>query len=189
MEFNAAETLRESDDRAAQINAGGKLVPIATAIIAVFAAIATVVANHDSVIGLKSRTQAGITQIKAADQYSNYEAKRVKAEVNEALMQAGLVTNPASLQALRARITSENSDAQKVLTTAHAQELESERELSEAERSMRAYEFHEIAAALFEVAIIMVSITALLRRSNMLLVVGCGATLMGLGFFIRGLLP
>jgi hypothetical protein len=186
-EFNAAQTLREVDQRAAQLEAGGKFVPVATAVIAVFAALATLFSNHSSVLGLQARTQAGITQTKASDQYNYYESKRIKAEVNQALMQAGLITNPAARKSLQGRINDENAAAAGILRNAQAQEAQSEAELVQAQRKMASYESHEVAATLFEVSIVLVSITALMTRSRALLYVAACTTTVGLGFFISGL--
>jgi hypothetical protein len=187
-EFNAAHVMREVDERTEQLERGGKLVPVATAIIAVLAALATLFSNHSSVLGLQSRTQAGITQTKASDQYNYYESKRIKAEVNQALMQAGLVKDPVALKALEQRIAKENNEAASILTQAQAQEAQSETELGQAERKMASYESHEIAATLFEVSIVLVSITALMTRSRALLYIAGLFTLIGLGFFANGLI-
>jgi hypothetical protein len=187
-EFNAAHVLREVDERVEQLESGGKFVPLATAIIAVLAALATLFSNHSSVLGLQSRTQAGITQTKASDQYNYYESKRIKAEMNQALMQAGLVRDGAALKALRARTAKVNADATVILKKAQAEEAQSESELTQAERKMASYESHEVAATLFEVSIVLVSITALMVRLRVLLYIAGGFTIMGIGFFINGLL-
>lgn len=187
MEFNAAQQLREVRDRAAQIAAGERVVPVATAIMAVLAALATLFSNHSSVTGLQARTQAGITQTKASDQYNYYESKRIKAEISQALLEAGLITAPAAKTGLQSRILKQNTDAAGVLEKAQAEETQSEEELVSAERSMRSYEAHEVAATLFEVSIVLVSITALTHRFKGMLAVAGLATLTGLGFFITGL--
>lgn len=187
-EFNAARTLREVEERNAQLESGSKVVPVATAIIAVLAALAMLFSNHSSVLGLQHRTQAGIMQTKAADSYSYYESKRIKAEVNQALLQAGLITNAQARTAMRSRIDGETAQAAGILKKAQAQEVESESELEQAEAHMRAYEMHEVAATLFEVAIVLVSIMALSRRTLGITVVAGLATLTGLGFFIAGFL-
>ena len=187
-EFNAARTLREVDERREQFDSGAnKRVPIITAIIAVFAALATLFSNHDSIKGLQTRTQAGITQIKASDQYNYYESKRIKAEVNQALLQSGLVKGSTEISAMKSRIAAETQQAAGILKLAQAEEQQSEQELEQAERSMSSYEFHEIAATLFEVSIVLVSITALMTRSRALLYVAGGASVVGLIFFITGL--
>jgi hypothetical protein len=186
-EFNAARTLRETEERREQFESANKRVPVITAIIAVFAALATLFSNHSSVTGLQTRTQAGITQIKASDQFNYYESKRIKAEVSQALLQAGLVKGNDAVAAMKSRIATQNSQADGILKLAQAEEQQSEQELASAERTMRSYESHEIAATLFEVSIVLVSITALMTRSRVLLYVAGGASVLGLAFFINGL--
>lgn len=186
--YRAAHTLREFDDRAEQIESGGKFVPVATAIIAVFAALATLFSNHSSVLGLQARSQAGITQTKASDQYNYYESKRIKAEVNQALLQAGLVKNAAASKSMEARIKNENGQAAGILKTAQAEEVQSESELRQAERKMASYEGYEISATLFEVSIVLVSITALMTRSRALLYLAAVLTAGGIVSFMFGVL-
>jgi hypothetical protein len=161
---------------------------VVTAIIAVFAALATLFSNHSSVSGLQLRTQAGITQTRASDQYNYYESKRIKAEVNQALLQAGLITSPAASSGMKSRIERENAQAAGILQKAQAEEAQSEQELERAEGSMRSYESHEVAATLFEVAIVLVSITALTQKAGSMLAVAGMAALTGLAFFIAGFL-
>lgn len=186
-EFNASREMREVGERAAQVAEGERFIPVSTAIVAVLAALATLFSNHSSVSGLQARTQAGITQTKAADQYNYYEAKRIKAEVNQALLEAGLVTNPTTRTSLQARIGKQNGDAAKILATAQAEEAQSEHEMEQAERAMGSYEAHEIAATLFEVSIVLLSITALTHKFKGLLTVAGIATAAGLAFFVAGL--
>lgn len=187
-EFNAARTLRESDERAEMVRTGGKLTPVLTSIVAVLAAVATLFSNHAATVGLQFRTQAGISQTRASDQYAYYESKRIKSEISEALVEAGIVTNAAARKSLQLRVVKQTNDASSILKKAHAQEEQSETELVKAERSMRSYESHEVAATLFEVAVVIISITALMRRTTALVVTSAGAALIGLAFFINGLL-
>ena len=186
-EFNASRQIREAEERTAQLAEGEKFIPVSTAIVAVLAALATLFSNHSSVTGLQARTQAGITQTKASDQYNYYEAKRIKAEVNQALLEAGLVNNADTRTSLQGRITKQNADAAKILQTAQAEETQSEHELDAAERAMGSYEAHEIAATLFEVSIVLLSITALTHKFKGLLAIAGIGTAAGLAFFVAGL--
>lgn len=186
-EFNASRELREAQDRTMQLTQGERFIPVSTAIVAVLAALATLFSNHSSVTGLQARTQAGITQTKASDQYNYYEAKRIKAEVSQALLEAGLINNAGARQSLQTRIAKQNSDAAKVLEAAQAEETQSEAELVSAERAMGSYEAHEIAATLFEVSIVLLSITALTHKFKGLLAIAGIATAAGLAFFVAGL--
>jgi hypothetical protein len=87
------------------------------------------------------------------------------------------------------RIVQEDAQARNVvLKKAQSEETESEAQLEKAERSMRSYENFEVSATLFEVAIVIVSITALMRGAKPLIATGIAASLIGLGFFIAGLL-
>jgi hypothetical protein len=52
-EFNASHTLTEARERLEQTERGEKFIPVLTAIIAVFAALATLFSNHSSVTVFK----------------------------------------------------------------------------------------------------------------------------------------
>lgn len=188
-EFNASHTLTEARERIEQTERGERFIPVLTAIIAVMAALATLFSNHSSVTGLQARTQAGILTTKAADQYNYYEAKRIKIEVNQAFIGTGLVSNSATLKRMQDRISKEDAQARTViLKKAQSQEADADEQLEKAERSMRSYENFEVSATLFEVSIVLVSITALMRGAKPIVIAGIGASLVGLGFFITGML-
>ncbi|MFN2450400.1 MAG: DUF4337 family protein [Candidatus Baltobacteraceae bacterium] len=185
-EFDAHHALQEAAERHDQLSEGAKLVPIAAAVIAVFAALATLFSNHSSVSGLEKRTLAGIYQTRAADSYSYYESSRIKIEVNQSLQQSGLVSSAVSRKAMSARIEKEQAKSAKALGQARSSEEQANTFLETAERSMASYEKYEVAATLFEVSIVLVSITALMRTRT-LLYIGGAATLVGIVFFLLGL--
>ncbi len=183
-DFNAHHTLHEAGERHEQASEGAKLVPIAAAVIAVFAALATLFSNHSSVSGLQKRTLAGIYQTRAADSYSYYESSRIKIEIDGALLQVAAV-KPATAAALKSRISKESQKSEKTLEQARSNEEEANKYIEDAERHMGSYERFEVSATLFEVSIVLVSITALMR-TRALMYVGCVATVIGLGFFSAG---
>ncbi|HEY9085905.1 MAG TPA: DUF4337 family protein [Candidatus Tyrphobacter sp.] len=187
-EFNTSQAMREVGERAEQVSSGAKLVPIAAALIAVLAALATLFSNHSSISGLERRTLAGIMQTRAADQYSYYESSRIKIEVNQALAQSGLVTSAAAFRSMHARILKEERKSAGTLAIARADEKASQQQLAQADTSLTSYERFEVAATLFEVSIVLVSITALMRSSSALLWLGGGVTLVGLAYFTFGLI-
>jgi hypothetical protein len=184
-EFHTHHALTEAGERNEQLSEGNKLVPISAAIIAVFAALATLFSNHSSVSGLEKRTLAGIYQTRAADGYSYYESSRIKIEVNQAIVQSGLVPSSHPRDAINARINKEQSKSAATLTDAQHNEEISHNYLDEAEKTMSSYEHFEWAATLFEVAVVLVSITAL-ARTRVLMYVGFLATAVGLVFFGMG---
>jgi len=184
-EFNAHHALREAGERHEQLSVGDKLVPISAAVIAVLAALATLFSNHSSVLGLEKRTLAGIFQTRAADSYNYYESSRIKIEVNQALLQSGVVASAGGSKTMSARIAKEQAKSQKVLADAQKNEKEADAYLHNAEQYMTSYEKFEYAATLFEVSIVMVSITALVRTRTFMYF-GAAATVIGLGFFFAG---
>jgi hypothetical protein len=187
-EFNAAHAMHDASQRYEQIASGDKLVPVSAAVIAVFAALATLFAHHSSTSALAQKNEAILYQSKAADQYNYYESKRIKVQLNQALIDAGLARNgTAGRRAMEARMKKENTQAATILKKAQALDAASVTRVDRSERFLNSYENHEVAATLFEVSIVLVSVTALMRSKVLLLVAG-GAMLVGLGFFTVGLL-
>jgi hypothetical protein len=185
-EFNAGHALDEAMERHEQISQGGILVPIAAAVIAVFAALATLLANHNSISGLAEKNEAILYQIKSADQYGYYESSRIKEHVYQAILGAGIVAVPARTQ-MQSTIGREQDKAAKILKIAQGDDVAAQDHFKDSEGYMKAYEKFEVATTLFEVSIVLVSITALMRTRAMLYV-AAGATLVGIVFFGLGFL-
>ena len=186
-EFHAGQALEEAIERHEGASRGERLIPISAAIIAVFAALATLFSNHASTGAIAQKNEAILWQSKAADSYNYYEAKRIKLEINQALLGSGLVNAAGARSRLSGVVKKEDAGSAKVLKLARRQEALSEEHSLASERSMNAYERHEIAATLFEVSVVLVSITALTRTRALLAAAGV-ATAVGLGFFVAGFL-
>ncbi len=183
-EFNAGHALDEAMERHEQIAQGGILVPIAAAVIAVFAALATLFANHNSISGLAEKNEAILYQIKSADQYGYYESSRIKSHVYQALLGSGIVAANAKTP-MQSTIAREQTKADKILKIAQEDDVSATEHFKDSEGYMKAYEKFEVATTLFEVSIVLVSITALMRTRAMLLV-AAGATSVGIVFFALG---
>lgn len=184
-EFDAAHTMDEIKERSEQVAEGRKLVPILAAIIAVLAALATLFANHSSISGLAMKNEAILDSSKATDMWNYYQAKRLKIEVNKALISAGAVSNSAGLKTMHGTITKEDRESAKVQARARALDAKSADEYERSERFMQSYEKYEVAATFFEVSVVLVSVTALMRTKVLLGVAGV-ATLVGILFFAQG---
>lgn len=186
-EFNASQALRRAQERHDQITSGDKLVPVLASVVAVLAAIATLFAHHASIRAIAQKNEAVLFQTKAADQYNYFESKRVKAQLDQGLIDSGIVpANSPGRRNMESRISLENSQSESVLAKAKELESESDSWMVLSERFMTKYENYEIAATLLEVSIVLVSMTALMRTHLFLWVAG-GATLVGLGFFFGAL--
>lgn len=184
-EFNAAHTLSEVTERGEQLERGEKLVPILAAVIAVFAALATLFANHSSISGLAMKNEAILTKSNAVDKWNYYQAKEIKLLVNQAFIDSGAVASAKSLTKMSGNVTRETQKAAGAFNDAQKLDTQSDEEYDRAERFMQSYEKFEVAATFFEVSIVLVSITALMR-TKVLMYVGCVATLVGIGFFAQG---
>lgn len=184
-EFNAAHALSEAKERSEQVVEGDKLVPILAAIIAVFAALATLFANHSSISGLATKNEAILSSTKATDTWNYYQAKRVKIEVNNALMASGAATSAAGLKKMQTTVTKEDASSNALRLKAQQLDAQSDDDYERSERFMQSYEKFEVAATLFEVSIVLVSVTALMRNKTLLYVAG-GATMIGIVFFAQG---
>jgi hypothetical protein len=184
-EFNAGHALDEAMERHDQVAQGGILVPVAAAVIAVFAALATLFANHNSIAGLAEKNAAILYQIKSADQYNYYEASRIKTHVYQALLASGLINAATAKSQMQSTVGREQMKAGKILKVAQDEDVEAKDHFENSETFMKAYEKFEVATTLFEVSIVLVSITALMRTRAML-VVALGATSVGLVFFALG---
>jgi len=86
---------------------------------------------------------------------------------------------------MQSTVAREQTKANKILKIAQEDDVSAAEHFKDSESYMKAYEKFEVATTLFEVSIVLVSITALMRTRAMLLVAG-GATLVGIVFFALG---
>ncbi len=158
------ETIEEEVEDAVKKNEkkGGMAIAISTALMAVFAAMASLLAGHHS-------DEAVIEQIKASDQWAYYQAKGIKEEILS--LSAG-----ADKDQRRAKYKSDQADIQK---EARASEAASHAHL----------EHHEIlarAVTLFQISIA-ISAIAILTKKRFLWFISLGISCFGLFFFVTGI--
>ncbi|MBC7421509.1 MAG: DUF4337 domain-containing protein [Bdellovibrio sp.] len=143
-----------------------------SAIVAVIAALASLLAGHHS-------NEAMISQIKASDSWSYYQAKGVKAAILENKMQV-----------LASLGKSHQGDQEKLDQYKQQQEEISEKSEELQKESEHHLKIHEIlarAVTLFQVAIAITAITVLTRRKRFMLV-SFGFSLIAVIFFIQALI-
>lgn len=184
-EFNATHAMKELQERTEQLAEGEKLVPILAAIIAVFAALATLFANHSSISSLAMKNEAILATSKSTDTWNYYQAKRLKLEVNRAFLISGAASSAGGRKQMQKTASKEDAESKTLLVKAQQLDAQSDDQYERSERFMQSYEKFEVAATLFEVSIVLVSITALMR-SRALLYVGGVATAAGIIFFVQG---
>jgi hypothetical protein len=139
-------------------------IAISTALMAVIAAIAGMMAGHHS-------NEALIDQIKASDQWAFYQAKSIKAEIRA--------------------LKPEAADPTKSVEKTKAEEETIRATAEEAEASSKAHLEHHVLLArsvtLFQIAIA-ISAIAILTRKRFLWLIGMAIALVGVCFFVSGLL-
>jgi len=186
-EFSAHKSMEELKERGEQLEHGDRLVPIAASIIAVLAALGTLISNHASTSALSEKNEAVLYTTKSADMYNYYEASRVKVMLNQSLISAGVATDAAARKSLQTTAAKEQKKANHILMQATDFDKEAAGHGASGERIIGKYESAEYATTLFEVAVVLVSISAL-TRTRLLLAMGGLGTAIGLIFFVRALL-
>jgi Domain of unknown function (DUF4337) len=139
-------------------------VAISTALVAVLAAIAGLLAGHHS-------NEALIDQIKASDQWAYYQAKGIKAEIKSIVINGA--ADPAAVEKYK-------KEQEAIKEKAEAHEKLSEAHLSK----------HVVLArsvTLFQVAIA-ISAIAILTRKKILWFAGLFFSLIGIVFFVMGIM-
>jgi hypothetical protein len=159
------ETIEERVEEAieAKEKKGGMAIAISTALMAVFAAMASLLAGHHA-------DEAVIEQIRASDKWAFYQAKGIKDEI------LSLSTSPDK-EARSARYKTEQAEIQ-------AQAKESE------EASHIHLEHHTVlarAVTLFQISIA-ISAIAILTKKRLLWFIGLGISCIGIYFFVTGIL-
>lgn len=143
-----------------------KIVALSTAILAAFAAIASLQAGATVNEALVLKTEATQFQSRASDQWAYYQAKGVKEAVTRAAAASYVAagkTPPPSLDSTAARYA-----AQQTQISAAAQQLEHERDERSVEADHLLHRHHGFAdaVALFQVAIALGAVTALTRSRH-----------------------
>jgi Domain of unknown function (DUF4337) len=156
IEEEVKEALNKSEKR------GSMAIAISTALMAVFAAISSLLAGHHA-------DEAVIEQIRASDQWSFYQAKGIKEEI------ISLSSSPDK-EAKSAKYKSEQSEIQK--------------EAKSSEAASHAHLEHHAtlarAVTLFQISIA-ISAIAILTRKRFLWFISLGISGIGIFFFITGI--
>jgi hypothetical protein len=160
---------------------------LSTAIIAVFAAVASLQSGANSNDAILEKNEAVLNQSKASDQWAYYQSKGVKASL--AAARAELTADSKPEISAKAGNEAERYKKEQDEIEHGARELEAKvRESNEkAERFLERHHRFALSVTLFQIAIALCAIAALTKRKA-LWFVGLAASAVGLGLFVRGLL-
>lgn len=180
-----AKSFTEAHERHQHGREGPSWVPLAAAVLAVLAAVSGYFGNLRSTQALVEKNDAIVATTHASDTWSQYQAGRIKYYISQSAIDAG--TGPgANLTRLRKNATEEKAKGAPLMQKANAFEEEALRHNERSERLIKQHETIEVGTTLFEVAIVLVSITVLVG-SRLLPVVAGAAAGLGAIFFVLGL--
>jgi Domain of unknown function (DUF4337) len=183
---HAAKSFEEAQERHEHAgHTGPRWVPIAAAVLAVLAAIASYFGNLRSTQALVAKNDAIVATAHASDTWSQYQAGRVKYYLATTALQQGM-NGGGDAKALADTAKKEDAKGPPLMEKAKAFEEESARDNERSERLLQQHETIEVGATLFEVAIVLVSITALVGSRVLPITAGVAAVL-GMAFFLFGL--
>ncbi|MDQ2857285.1 MAG: DUF4337 domain-containing protein [Candidatus Eremiobacteraeota bacterium] len=188
-DFDAHKAVHEAAEHrelAENTHSGGplhhaRLGALCAALLAVAAAIANLLANKSATAALHAKNDAILNRAEASDFYSFYESRGIKRHIYEASLATNPSLSPSVRRNLAAVVTHERTEAEPLLARARGKETETREANERSERLMHAHEVMEGGVALFEIAIALVSISALM--SSTFLLAFAGAASIG-GFFI-----
>ncbi|MEO6912818.1 MAG: DUF4337 family protein [Candidatus Baltobacteraceae bacterium] len=187
-DFSAKKSIDEAAERRRHSTTrSDRIIAILGATFAVLAALATLFAHQRSTFALAAKNEAVLAQAKASDQYNFYETTKIKYELNQSLLESKLVTDKAGRTYLEESSTKEAQATSAISRQAQQYENESARQQINSERSLHSFETLEIAVTLFEVAIVLVSISAL-TTTRALIYISVGGGTIGIVYFAIGLL-
>jgi hypothetical protein len=159
-------------------------IPIAAAALALFAASTGLLASLRVTQSNATKSDAIIDITRAADTYNEFDSRSIRQHIYEAALVS--TDDPKRAARMRKVVAHEQQAKRPLLATAREWDARSRAATARAERFLTAHEILEVATTFFEIAIVLVSVTALVG-SRLLPAAASVVTLAGLGVAIRGL--
>lgn len=188
-EFHAKDAFESAHARHEYAQHGGlhapRWVPIAAAVLALLAASTGLVANLRVTQSSAAKSDAIIFITRAADTYNEFDSRSVREHIYEAALEG--TTDPRRAARLRSIAEHERQEKGPLLARARTLDRTSREATARAEHILASHEILSVATTLFEIAIVLVSVTALVG-SRLLPIAAAIATAAGLAIGIRGLL-
>ncbi len=183
MSENVHKTLSE----AGEIRRGrrDRLTSVVIAVAAVLAALGTLLAHHRSISALTTKNQAILAQTKASDAYGKYEAKQVRYQIAQTLIDSGILKTAKGRKAVQDLADRENGASQSLLVRAQWLEADSERDDLHSDEVLKSYEVLQLGTTFFDISVVLVSISTLVR-TRALLGIGSALSIVGLVLLLVG---
>ena len=174
---DAAKAFEEAHERHEHGREGPSWVPLA--------AVSGYFGNLRSTEALVAKNDAIVATTKASDTWSQYQSERIKYYIAQTAIDGGAGPG-ANVAGLKKNAAEEKAKAPPLMEKARAYEEQAQHDNEHSERLLKQHETIEVGTTLFEVAIVLVSITALVG-SRLLPFVSATAAVLGIGFFLFGL--
>jgi hypothetical protein len=181
----AAKSFEEAHERHEHGREGPRWIPVAAASLAVLAALSGYFGNVRSTSALFAKNESIVATTRASDSYAQYQAERLKYYVSQSAIDQGV--NPNGDEAkLRATAKREAAKAPPLLAQGKRYDEDAKRWSERSDQLLRQHETIEVGSTLFEVAIVLISMTALVGSRLLPITAGVAAAL-GMTFFLVGL--
>lgn len=184
-EFAAHKAFEEAAERSEHGGRhGASWVPIAAAVLAVVTAVFSLLVAQHSTESLIAKNETILETTRASDAYNEYEARSIKQHIYEAALSAGNARDPA---ALRRVAEHEKASAKPVFANAKRFERIAAEADARSAALIAGVMTMEVGVTLLDIAIVLVSISALVTTRLLTVAAALGATC-GVGLCIAGLL-
>jgi hypothetical protein len=159
------DKLRETVDEEMEKGGGALLrrIALTTALLAAFAAVASLQAGDTVNEALVLKTDATRLQAEASDQWAYYQAKGVKAAIAEESSDLRYAAGNTPSAGAAERVARYNREQQEIQRAAQAKERERDAKSAEADHLLHRHHGFANAVALFQVAIALGAVAALTR--------------------------
>jgi hypothetical protein len=180
-----AKAFEEAHERHEHGREGARWVPLAAAVLAVLAAVSGYFGNLRSTEALVEKNDSIVATTKASDTWAQYQAERIKYYIAQTALDGGVGAGGNAAR-LKQNAAEEKAKTPSLMAKARGLEHEAVHHNERSERLLKQHETIEVGTTLFEVAIVLVSITVLVG-SRLLPVVAGSAAVIGVVFFALGL--
>jgi hypothetical protein len=179
------DKLREQIDEEIERKGGQlvRMIALTTAILAAFAAIASLKAGATVNEALVLKTESTQLQARASDQWAYYQAKGIKGAVAAATVSTWRAAGKQPPPALDSSVAKYAADQKAIADSAHEMERERDARSAEADALLHQHHGFAYAVAFFQIAIALGAVAAL-TRSRPVLALSLVSGVVGLAFFV-----
>lgn len=158
---------------------------LSTAMVAVFAAVASLLSGGASNDAILAKSNAMLGEAQAADKWAEYQAQRIKSAISTNQADTIADTKPDAAGKLREKARGYDDKSADTMKEAKESEQQVAEANEESEHLMHTHHKFAITVTLLQIAIALSAIAALTKKRNMWFV-GLGVSAVGIVFFSLG---